>query len=433
MQKNKDIINKEFLRLVKENESAKHIAHVNRVFLQNITEALPQYVFWKDLNSVYQGCNKNYANLVGLNSPEDIIGKTDNDLDWQPLGETAETFQKGDQYTISGHPITNQEEALALPNGKILMTLVSKLPIVDNGKIIGIVGYFTDITELKQKEIELLKAKEQAEAANQAKSTFITNMSHDIRTPLTGMIGMTQILSKELTSQQGKEAIRNLLMAENTLLDLLNDVIEVAKLASENLPVFEVKFSLKELVNHIYRLFLPSVEEKGLELIVQYDESIPHYVLGDQTRIHRILLNLVSNAIKFTQKGNIKIELKLAKQKRRNIVLKAVVKDTGIGISADHQETIFARFTRLEAAYKGTLKGSGLGLSIVKQFIADIEGEIYVESQIGMGSTFICVFPLKKSLLDESVSCPPKFGQVVKRAYLPRREEKVCERSTSHP
>lgn len=409
MKKNESPTNKEFLRLVKENESAKQIAHINRIFLQNIAEALPQYVFWKDLNSVYQGCNKNYANLVGLNSPEDIIGKTDNDLDWQPLGDTATTFQKGDRYTISGHPITNQEETLAFSDGKILITLVSKLPILDNGKVIGIVGYFTDITELKQKEVELLKAKEQADAANQAKSAFIANISHDIRTPLTGMIGMTQILSKELSSQQGKEAVHNLLMAENVLLELLNDVIETSKLNSENLPVYEVKFSMKELVNHIYMLFLPSVEVKKLELVVQYDKNIPTFVLGDQTRIHRILLNLVSNAVKFTQEGKIEIQLILAKQKRRNVILKMIVKDTGIGISAEHQETIFSRFTRLEAAYKGTHKGSGLGLSIVKQFISDIEGEIYVESQASEGSTFICVFPLKKVLLDE-----PKNNSTIK-------------------
>ncbi|MCW5588082.1 MAG: response regulator [Legionellales bacterium] len=392
---------KEFTRLIKETESAKKIAHITKVFLKNITESLPQYVFWKDLKSVYLGCNKNFAQLVGLSTPEEIVGKTDADINWQPTGHTAETFQQGDQDTISGHPITNQEEVLVLPNGKTLITLVSKLPIVDEGKVIGIVGYFTDITEIKQKEKELIKARQQAEAANQAKSVFITNISHDIRTPLTGMIGMARIIFKELKNTQGQEAANNLLKAGNILLDLLNEVIEITKLDSGDLPVYEVKFSAKELIDNLAMLVTPSANEKNLQCTVDYDESIPNYLIGDQTRIHRILLNLMSNAIKFTEEGTVGISVKLAKEQERDVVLKIEVNDTGIGIPEDKQQIIFSRFHRLDPSYKGSYKGSGLGLSIVKQFIAEIDGEIYVDSEAGKGSTFTCVIPLKKTLLDE--------------------------------
>ena len=401
-QKKKGQVSADISRLIEENELAKQTAHANEVFLKNITRVLPQYVFWKDIHSVYLGCNKNYANLVGLESPEEMIGKTDNDLNWQPVGHTADTFQKGDQDTISGHPITNQEEILALPNGRTIITLVSKLPIIDNRKVIGIVGYFTDITELKNKEKELIKAKKQAEAANEAKSAFMTNISHDIRTPLTGMIGMTKILLKELKSKPGKEAAHHLMMAGNLLLDLLNEVIEVTKLAVENLPVYDLKFSMKEIINNVFTLEKPSAYEKKLELVVHYDKQIPPYVIGDQTRIHRILLNLVSNAIKFTQQGKVEIIAKLAKRKDKGVILKILVKDTGIGISVENQQIIFSRFTRLEAAYKGNHKGFGLGLSIVKQFITEIEGEIYVDSEEGKGSVFTCVIPLKTALLDDS-------------------------------
>ncbi len=401
IEKDKERLGIEVAQLIEETESAKRAAHFNEVFLQNITSVLPQYVFWKDAESIYLGCNKNYATLVGLASPEEIIGKTDYDLNWQPTGHTPDTFQKGDQETIAGHPITNQEEILALPNGKTLITLVSKQPIIDHGKIIGIVGCFMDITELKNKENELIKAKKQAEAANQAKSAFITNMSHDIRTPLTGMIGMARLLLKETQSKEGQEAAHNLLIAGNVLLDLLNEVLEVAKLASEELPVYDVKFNMKELINAIFVLEKPSAYEKNLELIVHYDEKIPSYLIGDQTRLHRILLNLVGNAIKFTQQGKVEIVTTLSKEKGRNIIIKLVVKDTGIGISPDDQQIIFSRFSRLEAAYKGNYKGSGLGLSIVKQFIKDLEGEVYVESKEGEGSVFTCVIPFKKALLDE--------------------------------
>jgi two-component system aerobic respiration control sensor histidine kinase ArcB len=398
----KKSINRDVMGLIKENKSAKQNAHIHEVFLKNITRVLPQYVFWKDADSIYLGCNENYARLVGLSSPEDIIGKTDNDLDWQPVGHTAAIFQKGDQDTLSGHLITNQEEILALPDDKTITTLVSKLPIMDKGKAIGIVGYFTDITELKNKEKEILKAKKQAEAANEAKSAFMANISHDIRTPLTGIIGMTKILSKELKSKSGKEAAHNLFMAGNVLLDLLNEVIEFTKLAADNLPIYDIKFSFQDLINNIIFLEKPCAHEKKLELSLSYDTKIPPYLIGDQTRIHRIVLNLVSNAIKFTEHGKVEVSAKLAKQKGKEIILKLSVKDTGTGISPKDQEIIFSKFIRLQASHKGNYEGFGLGLSIVKQFITEIEGEIYVDSKKGKGSIFTCIIPLKVALLDES-------------------------------
>ena len=182
-------------------------AHIFKVFLKNISQSLPNFIFWKDKKSVYLGCNENFARLVGLSKPEDIIGKTDTDLNWQPTGHSAEEFIKGDQETLNGHPLTNREETLALPNGKKLITLVSKLPILDDDhQVLGIVGYFTDITLLKKKERALQQAKRQAEIANQAKSVFITNISHDLRTPLTGLLGMAEILQQEVKTQQGKAA-----------------------------------------------------------------------------------------------------------------------------------------------------------------------------------------------------------------------------------
>ncbi len=392
---------KDVSQLIKETEAAKRVAHINEVFLKTITESLPQYVFWKDTHSVYLGCNKNYARLVGLSSPEDIVGKTDQDLYWQVTGDTAEVFQQGDKDTIAGQPITNQEEVLALPNGTTLITLVSKLPIIDNNEVIGIVGYFTDITELKYKEKELVKAKQEAEAANIAKSAFITNISHDIRTPLTGMIGMSRILQKAAHDQQSKTAASNLLKSGNILLDLLNEVIEMAKLDSGELPVHEVKFSMKELVHDLGILVTPSANEKSLTLTIHYDEDIPHYVLGDQTRLHRVLLNLVSNAIKFTKEGKVDIFVKLVKAEERDLVVKILVKDTGIGIPEKDKKLIFSKFNRLDPAYKGKYQGFGLGLAIVKQFISEMEGEVYVDSEPEVGSTFTCILPLKKSLLDD--------------------------------
>ena len=194
--------------------------------LKGITPGLPQYVFWKDYRSVYLGCNNNFALLLGLSSPDEIVGKRDDDLNWQPLGHTSSMFQKGDQETIMGNPITNQEEVLVLANGVSMVTLVSKLPIIDQGRVVGIVGYFADITELKQKKESCFMQKNKLKL-RMRQSQHSINISHDIRTPLIGIIGTAKILFHEIQSQQGKAAAQSLFTEANDLLELLNEVIEV--------------------------------------------------------------------------------------------------------------------------------------------------------------------------------------------------------------
>lgn len=383
----------------------KKSAHISEVFLKNITRLLPQYIFWKNTHSVYLGCNENYARLVGLRSPEEILGKTDFDLHWQPSGHTAEVFQQGDQDTLNGHPITNQQETLVLPDGKKLMTLVSKLPIVDDdGDLLGIVGYFTDITALKDKERELRLAKQQADAANQAKSIFLTNMSHDLRTPLSGLLGMASVMAQEIHSQQGKAAVQDLIRAGGQLLNLLNELIEFSKCEAGDLPIYDVKFSLKALVDNVMALQTPAAQEKQLRFHLVWDDHLPATVIGDATRFQRILLNLVSNAIKFTDRGSVTVGLRQTSCKNRRLVIECWVQDTGIGIPIDKQSVIFSRFSRLHPAYQTRYPGTGLGLALVKQFIEDLDGEIDVKSVSDQGSTFTFLIPLKMPLSEETRS-----------------------------
>lgn len=390
----------------------KSTAHILKVFLKNITRSLPQYFFLKNVDSVYLGCNQNYATLVGLNSPEEIEGKTDAELQFQPSGHTPDIFRRGDQETIHGNPVTNQEETLVLPNGKKLVTLVSKLPIVDDdNSILGLIGYFTDITPLKEKEQELKQAKQQAEAANQAKSIFIMNISHDIRTPLAGIIGMAQIMMQEISTAAGKAATADLMKAGQSVLNLLNEVIEFSKWESGDLPVHEVKFSVRELVENMMSLFTVSIQEKQLTLNVTIDEQVPVYLIGDIVRLQRILLNLVNNAIKFTLQGSVTLTIEFVPKKRQKGVIKISVQDTGIGIPTDKQPLIFTRFTRLHPAYQGQYVGSGLGLALVKRMIGELEGEIYVESEENKGSTFTCLIPLRLALLPDAryITHPPSL------------------------
>jgi two-component system, OmpR family, aerobic respiration control sensor histidine kinase ArcB len=384
---------------------------VFEVFLRNITRSLPQYIFWKNKKSVYLGCNENFARLVGLNKPEDINGKTDRELNWQPTGHSAEEFIKGDQDTLNGHPITNQEETLVLPNGKKLITLVSKLPIIDDDhRVLGIVGYFSDITGLKQKERKLRQARQQAEAANQAKSAFITNISHDMRTPLSGIIGTAQQLAERLQNKSDKDIAHDLIQSSEILLNFLNEVVEFSKYAAGDLPVYDIQFNLREIVDHIVQLIKPSVQEKKLDLRIKYDAKIPSMLIGDPVRIQRILLNLVSNAIKFTAHGSIDLRLTCMWRKHRHLVIQFEVNDTGIGIPPDKQALIFTRFERLHPAYQGRYPGFGLGLALVKQFITELDGEISVNSREDQGACFTVLIPLRESL---ALQHSPKTSELI--------------------
>lgn len=388
-------------------------AHITEVLFKNITQSLPQYLFWKDAHSIYLGCNQQFAELVGLSSPDDIVGKTDHDLHWQATGHTAEFFQKGDQETMDGHPVTNQEEWLLLPNGKKLITLVSKLPILDEQHhVLGVVGYFTDITELKEKEQALQHAKQQAEVANRAKSQFIANISHDLRTPLCGLLGMARILLQEINTARGKKTAQHLLEAGQTLLRLLNEVIEFTQLTTEAWPLAENTFSLKNLIQDIVQLVTPSVEEKNLRITVHYNKRLPSLLCGDSARLRRILFNLVSNAVKFTHHGAIEITTTLANPKTQPWIIQIAVKDTGTGIPAEQLPFIFARFSRLHPACNGQYAGMGLGLALVKQLLADMKGEIAVSSELGHGSVFTCQVPLRKPRLDLMARAPAKSVQV---------------------
>lgn len=350
------------------------------------------------------GCNENFARLVGLSEPEEIIGKTDLDIDWQSSGNTAELFRQGDQETLNGFPITNQQETLVLPNGKRLITLVSKLPIFDDHhKPLGIVGYFTDITALKEKERELRQAKKQAEAANQAKSLFLMNISYDIRTPLSGLLGMAELLEEQVQTKSGKAMAADLMTAGKHLLDFLNDVIEFSKYESGELPIFDQKFNLPELVHTVIGLITPAIQAKQLRLNLAIDSDMPCLVMGDPKRMYRILLNLLSNAVKFTAKGQIKVQINVFRRlKRHRLIIQLQVQDTGIGIPKDKQALIFTRFERVHPAYQGQYSGCGLGLTLVKQFIDDLDGEISVESRENKGSTFTCLIPLRETLSGEA-------------------------------
>ncbi|WP_298624433.1 response regulator [uncultured Legionella sp.] len=289
--------------------------------------------------------------------------------------------------------------------------MTSRVPLFDkNGIISGVAGISTDISEL-------LLEKEKAEVANRAKTEFLENMRHDIRTPLTGIVGFADLLKMESDNPLIKEYSENLVASSHALLDLLDEVLEAIPVSSGEIPKLKKKFNLRHALNHVIELNRAKAAQKKLALSLQFDEKIPHYVIGDKVRLHRVALELVANALNFTDSGHVTLSAFLAKRHQRELIIKFVIEDSGIGIPKDKQQEIYVQFKRLTPSYQGIYKGAGLGLAVVKQFIDELGGEIYVESESRKGSRFTCVIPLQEPLLEDDLGINDELEELLDSPY----------------
>lgn len=371
--------------------------------LESILALMPGHVYWMNNQGFYLGCNYNQAKSAGLLSPKDIIGKKNADLPWNihsPLLPQALDYTN-QEVIKTGKSITLEEPAV-LQDGTELMFLSNKTPLYNKkGHIIGMVGISMDISDRKKTEKELVLEKVKAEAANQAKTAFLNNMRHDIRTALAGIIGATDLLKNETDTEKIRKYTQGLNTAALELLQFLNAILESVRIASGDTPLYTEKFNLTEILENVISLHQPLALQKKLDLRLTIDKSIPKYLMGDSGRIYRIILELLANALKFTAEGEVNVIATLVKITKKSVVIKILVKDTGIGIPIDEQSELFAQFNRLTPSYQGIYKGRGLGLYLVKQFIEDLSAEIQVSSISGKGSGFVCIIPLKIPLLAE--------------------------------
>ncbi|CEG58332.1 PAS domain-containing protein [Legionella fallonii] len=375
--------------------------------LESIVANMPGHVYWKDKNGVYLGCNNRQARSLGFQYGYELVGKTDFDLPWGD--NKAELFRRNDKHIMdSGETQIIEEQAQV--DGKDAIVLSHKSPMRNKqDEVIGILGISIDISERKKIETELHYAKEQAEAASRAKTEFLENMRHDIRTPLTGIVGFSDIIKSEAVNPRIKEYADNLIASSHALLDLMDEVLEAIRVSSGDIPKVKKKFVLQHIIQHALDLNKAKAASKCLDFSMEFDTDIPQYLIGDSVRIHRIVLELLANALNFTDSGFVKMTVELASRNNREVIIKLMVTDSGMGIPKDKQQEIFLHFKRLTPSYKGIYKGAGLGLSVIKQFIDDLDGEIYVDSELNKGSAFTCVLPLKVSLLDDATGVRDDF------------------------
>jgi PAS domain S-box-containing protein len=366
-----------------------------REILKHVLAILPGHIWWTDKDSVILGCNDLMAQRFGYAEAKDLIAKSTfelmpDDLTLEEKRKFTEDLDNIDKQVMETEVPFIGEEFIEIDDE--LKTYYShKRPIKDlDGNVSGIVGIAQDITDLKA-------AQEKAERASHVKSEFIANMSHDFRTPITGMLGEAEYIETHASDKEIQECGKFLREATQQLLRLTNSILEFVSLESGHIDEPVTVFNPVEVLEQVMTLMRVSLRHKDLEFSLHVSSGVPKIVKGYAQSFERIVNNLVANAIKFTAHGFVNLHLSVCSEISDEVTLKLVVEDTGMGIPANKYEEIFEQFSKISASYQGLFDGTGLGLYAVKQYVGQMQGRIEVDSIVGKGTKFIVSLPFDKA------------------------------------
>lgn len=349
-------------------------------------EQTSNVVIMTDLKGSIEFVNHAFEQVTGYSKTE-AVGKNPHILKTNLL---PKEFYRQLWKTISSGKVWYGEFLNRKKNGSTYWAEASISPIKDeHDKIVNYIGIQEDITEKKHAETELYRAKEAAEVANRMKSEFLANVSHEIRTPLNSILGFAQILLDEVHESKTRELLEIIERSGRNLLYIISDILDFSKIEAGKIIVESVPFSLEEVLKDIKNMFSLKAKEMGLSFEIKVDKNVPDFVIGDHTKIRQVIVNLVSNALKFTKKGRVIIDINYY---YGTALIKVI--DTGIGIPRDKIKSIFSPFEQADASHSREYGGTGLGLTITKKLTEIMGGKISVESRQGKGSTFSITIPL---------------------------------------
>jgi PAS domain S-box-containing protein len=358
-----------------------------RFLLTTLLDNIPDSIYFKDQDSRFLRSSRSLAEKCRLSNADEVLNKTDADLFTREHAEQA----RDDELHImeTGDPIVGRVERETWPERDDTWCSTTKMPLRDGeGAVIGTFGISRDITELIQVEEQLREARDSADAANQAKSEFVANMSHEIRTPMNGIIGMAELLADTGLNPDQQEYLNMIQQSAGSLLGLLNDILDFSKIEAGKLELESIPFNLSESVGRTTQTLSARAAEKGLELACRIPAELPERLIGDPGRLRQVLVNLVGNAIKFTDQGEVAVNVESRSQVDDRVVLHFSVRDTGIGIPEKKQQIIFEAFSQADASTTRKYGGTGLGLAIASQLVRLMGGSIWLESELGRGTEF---------------------------------------------
>ncbi len=377
----------------------------NFLFLEKLINTIPNPVYYKNISGIYIGCNKAYEVVTGLKR-EEIVGKSVYEL-YHP--ELADSNQEMDNRLINGEvgDVQIYESKFRSKNGVIRDVIFNKTIYYNaDNSAGGIVGVIIDITDRKKIEEELKfardiaeDARKNAEIANLSKSAFLANMSHEIRTPMSGVIGVTELLEQTSLNEQQIEFVRLIKKSGESLMMIINEILDLSKIESGKISIESEVFELRQICYEAYDILKTSVDRDNVDYRINFMDGADLTVRGDQTRLRQIIINILSNAIKFTEVGyvNITVEPVNVETDNKKALIRFTVTDSGIGIPEHKIDKVFDIFYQVDNSTTKKYRGTGLGLSIVKTLVELLKGNIDITSEEGSGTIVVIELPFEIS------------------------------------
>jgi two-component system, sensor histidine kinase and response regulator len=377
---------------VTERKKTEEALAYERDLLRALLENIPDRIYFKDVQSRFLRVSSSMSVRLGVSDPRDVLGKTD--FDFYPAELAREFFADEQRIVLTGQPLINKLERIVDRDGKESWASVTKVPLRNkDGATVGIIGISRDVTKLKEAEVALERARDSALETARVKSQFLANMSHEIRTPMNAIVGMTELLFDTNLSDEQREFLKTIHGSTETLLSIISDILDYSKLDAGKLTIETIDFDLREVVESTAEMLAQRAQSKGIELNYEIDSDVPTKLRGDPGRVGQVLANLISNAVKFTERGDVTLRVSrvggpASGSDSGEVVVRIAVSDTGIGIGEAAQARIFQAFTQGDGSTSRKYGGTGLGLAISKQLVEAMRGQMGLLSKVGEGSTF---------------------------------------------